>query len=140
MLELKAHKGNRLVNISDAAKLTGLTPKTIRYYESRNLITPATRQANGYRSYQEKHIRELSFIHHARELGFTLEECAELLGLYRNTSRRSADVKAFAQQKIEDVESKIAQLQTIQKSLTELVGCCHGDDQPDCPILDKLAG
>ncbi|WP_299727626.1 Cu(I)-responsive transcriptional regulator [uncultured Endozoicomonas sp.] len=128
------------MNISEAAELTGLTPKTIRYYESRQLVSPAARLPNGYRDYQNNHIRELSFVHHARELGFTLEESGSLLGLYRNNKRRSADVKMLAQQKIQDVEVKIKQLQTIRKSLKALTECCQGDDQPDCPILDKLAG
>lgn len=128
------------MNISQAAKTTGLTAKTIRYYESRELISPAARLTNGYRDYHESHLRELSFVHHARELGFTLEECAELLGLYKNHERKSADVKALAQQKIADVENKIAQLNAIRKGLKELVNCCQGDDQPACPILEKLAG
>ncbi|WP_020585173.1 Cu(I)-responsive transcriptional regulator [Endozoicomonas elysicola] len=129
-----------IVNISQAAKTTGLTAKTIRYYESRKLISPAARLANGYRDYNQSHIRELSFVHHARELGFTLEECADLLELYRNKERKSSDVKALAQQKMTDIENKIAQLQTIRESLKELVSCCQGDDQPACPILEKLAG
>ncbi|WP_066015202.1 Cu(I)-responsive transcriptional regulator [Endozoicomonas atrinae] len=128
------------MNISQAAKVTGLTAKTIRYYESRNLISPASRLSNGYRDYNDSHIRELSFVHHARELGFTLEECAGLLELYRNKERKSSDVKALAQQKIADVENKITQLQTIRESLQDLVSCCQGDDQPACPILEKLAG
>ena len=127
------------MNISSAAKATGLTPKTIRYYESMGLLSPAQRQENGYRDYSESHLREMSFIRHARELGFTLEECGELLELYKDDSRRSASVKALALKKIADIEVKIAQLQEISSSLKALTTCCHGDDLPDCPILDRLA-
>ena len=128
------------MNISKAAKATGLTPKTIRYYESMELITPAKRQDNGYRNYSDSHLREMSFIKHARELGFTLEECGELLGLYKDNSRKSASVKALALKKIADIETRIAQLQTIKTSLNTMTECCSGNDAPDCPILDKLAG
>ncbi|CAM3569432.1 Cu(I)-responsive transcriptional regulator [Parendozoicomonas haliclonae] len=127
------------MNIAKAARETGLTAKTIRYYESIGLVSPASRLENGYRSYDDKHLRELRFISHARELGFTLEECGELLGLYKTDNRRSADVKALAQARIEDIENKINQLQTMRDSLKELASCCHGDDRPDCPILDSLA-
>ncbi len=128
------------MNISKAASATGLTPKTIRYYESMGLITPAKRQDNGYRDYNDAHLREMSFIKQARELGFTLEECGELLNLYNDNSRKSASVKALAMKKIADIETRITQLQTIKASLNKLTDCCHGNDKPDCPILDKLAG
>ncbi|WP_062267636.1 Cu(I)-responsive transcriptional regulator [Endozoicomonas arenosclerae] len=127
------------MNISKAAKATGLTAKTIRYYESMGLISPANRLENGYRDYNESHLRELSFISHARELGFTLKECADLLGLYNDNSRKSADVKSLALNKIADIEEKISQLQVIKDSLQQLTQCCHGDDMPDCPIIDRLA-
>ncbi len=127
------------MNISGVAKATGLTKKTIRYYEEQKLIPPASRQNNGYRDYSEQHIKELNFISHARELGFTLKESSSLLDLYRDTGRKSADVKALALKKLTDVKAKIIQLQTIQKSLQQLTQCCHGDDFPDCPILEKLA-
>ncbi|WP_252178105.1 Cu(I)-responsive transcriptional regulator [Endozoicomonas sp. 4G] len=126
------------MNISKAAQATGLTAKTIRYYESLELISPAHRLDNGYRDYNESHLRELSFISHARELGFTLKECSDLLGLYNDRHRKSADVKSLALQKIVDVEEKISQLQVIRKSLKQLTQCCHGDDRPDCPIIDRL--
>lgn len=127
------------MNISKAAKLTGLTAKTIRYYESIDLISPAARRENGYRDYSEKQLRELGFVHHAREQGFTLEECRELMGLYRDQSRKSSDVKALAQEKIQDIENRIQSLQKMKESLSELVSCCAGDDRPDCPIIDSLA-
>ena len=127
------------MNISKVAQLTGLTAKTIRYYESIELITPANRRENGYRAYNDSHLRELSFISHARELGFTLKECADLLNLYKDQGRKSADVKALALRKVEDIEQKIVQLQTIRDSLKSLTECCHGDELPDCPIIDRLA-
>ena len=127
------------MNISKAAQATGLTAKTIRYYESLGLISPAHRLDNGYRDYTDSHIRELSFISHARELGFTLKESADLLGLYNDKSRKSADVKALALKKMADVEEKINQLQVIRESLQQLTKCCHGDNLPDCPIIDRLA-
>ena len=128
------------MNISKASDATGLTAKTIRYYESIGLVTPAARRDNGYRDYDESHVRELRFVSHARELGFSLEECGELLGLYNSDSRRSADVKALAVARIRDIEQKINQLQAMRESLKTLASCCHGDDRPDCPILDNLAG
>ena len=128
------------MNISKVAEATGLTAKTIRYYESIGLISLAHRKANGYRDYDDLHIRQLNFLRHARELGFSLEQCGELLGLYQKSDRRSADVKAMALARIAEIEQKIAQLETMRSSLRELASCCHGDDQPDCPILDNLAG
>lgn len=127
------------MNISQAARQTGLSSKTIRYYESIDLVHPASRGDNGYRVYRDKQIRLLRFVHHARELGFTLDECRELLGLYNNDTRKSADVKAITLEKIASIDEKIHQLQTIRGSLKQLTECCHGDDRPDCPILDRLA-
>ncbi|WP_422412695.1 MULTISPECIES: Cu(I)-responsive transcriptional regulator [unclassified Endozoicomonas] len=127
------------MNISKAAQATGLTAKTIRYYESLNLISPAHRLNNGYRDYNESHIRELSFISRARELGFTLKECSDLLDLYNDKHRKSADVKSLALKKLVDVEAKISQLQVIRDSLQQLAQCCHGDNMPDCPIIERLA-
>ncbi len=127
------------MNISKAAEATGLTSKAIRYYEEMGLITPAMRKDNGYRDYNDTHLRELLFISQSRELGFTLKECADLINLYKDQGRKSADVKKLALQKIDDVENKISQLHIIRKSLKEMTECCHGDEMPDCPILDKLA-
>ncbi|WP_281647380.1 Cu(I)-responsive transcriptional regulator [Parendozoicomonas sp. Alg238-R29] len=128
------------MNISKASEATGLTAKTIRYYESIGLVSPASRKDNGYRDYDNQHIRELKFVSHARELGFSLEECGELLGLYQKSDRKSADVKAVALARIDDIDQKIVQLQAMRDSLKTLASCCHGDDQPGCPILDNLAG
>ena len=127
------------MNISQAAQKTGLSSKTIRYYESIDLVHPASRGGNGYRIYHEPQVRQLRFVHQARELGFTLDECRGLLALYQNDARKSSDVKAMAMEKIQDIDQKIQQLQAMRDSLAQLTDCCHGDDQPDCPILDRLA-
>lgn len=127
------------MNISEAAARSGLTNKTIRYYESINLVHPASREQNGYRIYSEHQIRELKFVHHARDLGFTLDECRELLSLYNDRSRKSSDVKSMTKEKIVDIDQKIEKLRSMRNSLAELVDCCSGDDRPDCPILDRLA-
>ncbi|MGL4716597.1 MAG: Cu(I)-responsive transcriptional regulator [Aeromonas sp.] len=126
------------MNISKVAKATGLTAKTIRYYESIGLIKAPVRSDNGYRSYSEGSLRELRFVKRARETGFNLEECQELLALYRNEHRTSAQVKKLAQEKIVDLRARIQGLQAMLSSLEGLVGCCHGDDAPECPILDEL--
>ncbi|OCA59999.1 Cu(I)-responsive transcriptional regulator [Aeromonas piscicola] len=126
------------MNISKVAKATGLTTKTIRYYESIGLISAPVRSDNGYRSYTEGALRELRFVKRARETGFNLEECQELLALYRDEHRTSAQVKKLAQEKIVDLRTRIAGLQAMQASLEGLVCCCHGDESPECPILDEL--
>ena len=127
------------MNISQAAQQTGLSSKTIRYYESIDLVHPASRGDNGYRIYRDKQVRQLQFVHQSRELGFTLEECRELLGLYNNDARKSADVKAMTLEKIADIDEKLHQLQTMRDSLAQLTECCNGDDRPDCPIIERLA-
>ncbi|QET80562.1 Cu(I)-responsive transcriptional regulator [Aeromonas veronii] len=126
------------MNISKVAKATGLTAKTIRYYESIGLITAPVRSDNGYRSYTEGALRELRFVKRARETGFNLEECQELLALYRDEHRTSAQVKKLAQEKIVDLRARIAGLHAMLTSLEGLVCCCHGDENPECPILDEL--
>lgn len=126
------------MNISRAARATGLTTKTIRYYESIGLVSPAYRQDNGYRGYSDQNIRDLLFIAQARQLGFSLKECAELMSRYQDKDRKSADVKELALRKISDLDDKISQLQSIREHLKEMVECCHGNEQPDCPIIDSL--
>ena len=126
------------MNISKVAKATGLTAKTIRYYESIGLIAPPIRSENGYRSYSDGALRELSFVKRARETGFNLEECRELLALYRDEHRTSAQVKKLAQEKIVDLRARIAGSQAMLASLEAVVSCCHGDERPECPILDVM--
>ncbi|MGN6549501.1 MAG: Cu(I)-responsive transcriptional regulator [Pararhizobium sp.] len=127
------------MNIGQAAHKTELPAKTIRYYEEIGLVRPA-RGSNGYRDYATSDIHKLRFLHRARSLGFTIEECRQLLALYADTGRASADVKAMATAKIAEVDTKISELKTLRATLSHLAEHCHGDDRPDCPILDDLAG
>jgi MerR family copper efflux transcriptional regulator len=127
------------MNIGDASERSGLPPKTIRYYEDIDLLKPA-RSGNGYRDYSSKDIHRLRFLQRARSLGFSVEECRQLLSLYGDKTRESADVKAIAEAKLTEIERKIAELMGLQKTLQHLVHHCHGDERPDCPILDELSG
>ena len=127
------------MNIGIAAEESDLPPKTIRYYEDIGLIRPL-RSENGYRDYSEADVHRLRFLQRSRSLGFTIDECRLLLSLYEDQNRASADVKAIGLAKIEEVDRKLAELQSLRSTLTNLVGCCHGDDRPDCPIMDDLAG
>jgi Cu(I)-responsive transcriptional regulator len=127
------------MNIGDVAERCGLPPKTIRYYEDIGLIRP-DRSANGYRSFREAHIHKLAFLGRARSLGFTIEECRALLALYEDPGRASADVKQVAREHLAQIDRKIAELGSMRTTLSRLVDHCHGDDRPDCPILDELAG
>ncbi|HXK53324.1 MAG TPA: Cu(I)-responsive transcriptional regulator [Hyphomicrobiales bacterium] len=127
------------MNISSASRQSGLPAKTIRYYEEIGLLLPE-RKHNGYRSYDSRDIHRLRFLQRARGLGFSIKECRDLLELYDDTNRASADVRAMAQQRIEEIDTKIEELRSLRASLSELVSACHGDDRPDCPILDDLAG
>ena len=126
--------------IGEAARLSGVTSKTIRYYESINLIPPAGRAANGYRDYDDKDVQTLRFIKRSRNLGFSVEIVSSLLDLWQNNQRASGEVKAVAMKHIDEVEIKIRELESIRDTLRHLTACCHGDDRPDCPILDDLAG
>jgi Cu(I)-responsive transcriptional regulator len=128
------------MNIGEAAEKSGLPAKTIRYYEDIGLVTPSGRRANGYRDYDQQDLALLKFVQRSRSLGFTVEECRELLDLYRDRSRASADVKAIAKSRIADIRRKIEELKSMEATLAELVEHCHGDTRPDCPILDDLAG
>lgn len=127
------------MNIGEAASESGVPAKTIRYYESIGLIPPAVRAENGYRNYSPFDIETLKFIQRARRLGFSVKDVGGLLELWRDKSRTSADVKALALKHISDVEKRIAELQSIRNTLIDLTDRCHGDDRPDCPILEDLA-
>lgn len=128
------------MNIGQVAKRSGVSAKTIRYYESIGLIPEASRTESGYRTYSDKDVETLRFIHHSRNLGFSVKDVARLLDLWRNQKRASADVKALALAHIDEVDRKIAELKNIRDTLTHLTRRCHGDDRPDCPILKELAG
>ncbi len=128
------------MNIGALAKRAGVSARMIRHYEEIGLIPAAARTASGYRTYGENDVRTLSFIARARGLGFSLEEIASLLDLWRDRDRASADVKAIVDRHMEEVEAKIRELRSLQRSLGDLARCCHDDDRPECPILDGLAG
>lgn len=127
------------MNIGTAAGRSGLPAKTIRYYEEIGLIRPA-RAGNGYRDYSAADVHRLRFVQRARSLGFSVEECRQLLSLYGDTARESADVKALARAKLVEIERKIAELEGLRAVLGHLVENCHGDHRPECPIIDELAG
>lgn len=126
------------LSIRDAAAASGLPAKTIRYYEEIGLVHPA-RQANGYRAYGQADVETLRFLHRARGLGFSIEDCRLLLSLYRDRNRASADVKALAETHIADIDRKLAELQGMRQTLARLAAECHGDARPDCPILEDIA-
>jgi len=127
-----------LVTIRDASMVTGVSAKMIRHYESIGLITAPARTENRYRHYSERDLHELGFIRRARDLGFPIEDIRHLLALWRDKSRSSAEVKAIAQKHVKVLEEKAAALQAMSRTLTHLARNCHGDDRPDCPILDAL--
>ena len=128
------------MNISDVAKKTGLTSKAIRFYEEKGLVTPPLRGDNGYRSYTAQHLNELTLLRQARQVGFNLEECGELVTLFNDPSRHSADVKARTLQKVAEIERHIDELQQMRRQLLSLAESCPGDDSADCPIMDNLSG
>ncbi len=126
------------MTIGQAAAGSGLPPKTIRFYEQRGLLKPAERLANGYRAYDEGNIQTLCFIRRARDLGFSLEEIDKPLALYRNRRRASEDVKRLALAHVAELDLKIAELTRIRDTLAQLAWRCHGDERPECPILEDL--
>ena len=128
------------MNIGDAAKASGVNAKMIRHYESVGLFPQAVRTEAGYRQYTDKEVHTLRFIRQSRALGFSIEQIRDLLGLWHNRRRSSRQVKALAQAHIEELEAKLQVLQSMKTTLEHLVHCCHGDDRPDCPILEELAG
>ena len=127
------------MNIGEAAERSKLPAKTLRYYEEINLVVPG-RSGNGYRAYRPEDIHRLTFLQRARGLGFTIEECRSLLSLYADKNRASAEVKSIASDKIAEIDKKLIELQSLRHTLSTLVSACHGDDRPDCPIIDDLAG
>jgi Cu(I)-responsive transcriptional regulator len=126
------------MNIGDAADASGLPAKTIRYYEEIGLIRPK-RDTNGYRAFGERDVHRLAFLARARALGFSIEECRALLGLYEDEGRASEDVKTLAQGHLRRIDARIAELQALRATLAELIAGCAGDRRPDCPILADLA-
>jgi len=126
------------MNIGEAARQSGISAKMIRYYEETALIPPADRRASGYRDYSDADVHELRFIRRARDLGFSVAEISELLGLWRDRTRRSGDVKAMARGHIDKLRAKIDDLQAMVDTLQTLADACAGDDRPDCPIIQRL--
>jgi len=127
------------MNIGTVSKKSGVSAKTIRYYESIGLIPQADRAENGYRDYGDNDVQTLRFIKQSRSLGFSVGDVSGLLDLWLNKSRASADVKAVALKRIADVEERIGELESIRDTLKNLTECCQGNDRPDCPILEGLA-
>ena len=127
------------MKIADVAEASGLSAKTIRYYEEIGLVRPM-RGENGYRAFVETDVHKLTFLARARSLGFSIKECRTLLSLYEDQSRASSDVKALAEAHLRRIDHKIAELEGLRGTLATLVARCHGDERPDCPILDDLAG
>jgi len=126
-------------NIGEAARASGVSAKMIRHYESIGLLPPARRTDAGYRLYGEQDVRVLQFIHRGRALGFSLEQVANLLALWQDRGRASADVRRLAEAHIDELERKIAELEAMKRTLQALAHSCHGDQRSDCPILDDLA-
>ncbi len=128
------------MQIGTVAEKTGVSAKAIRYYESIGLITAAHRTHSGYRVYGDQDVQTLRFIQRARGLGFSVGGVADLLALWRDSERHSAQVKALATNHVAEIDRKIAGLRGMRDTLTHLMERCHGDDRPECPILDDLAG
>ena len=127
------------MNISEAGERAGLPTKTIRYYEDIGLVEPARRRDNGYRDYAERDVHMLRFLSRARGLGVSVADCRALVALYVDKDRKSADVKGIALNRVADIDAKITELRAMRATLVDLAENCHGDDRPDCPIIDDLA-
>jgi Cu(I)-responsive transcriptional regulator len=136
--ELADAKHEGLHNIGEAAALSGVSAKMIRHYEAGGLIPPAARTVAGYRLYADADVHRLRFIRRARDLGFPTRRIEALLGLWNDRARASSEVKRLAQQHVDELSEKIEAMQAMQRSLQQLASRCHGDDRPDCPILDDL--
>ncbi len=128
------------MNIGEAAQRSGVSAKMIRHYESLGLVPGVRRTEAGYRQYDDDTLHTLRFIRRARDLGFDMQEIAALLQLWRNKRRSSAEVKRIAAHHVADLQRRIVALQSMQRTLQKLAHCCAGDDRPECPILDDLAG
>lgn len=128
------------VNVGDAARLSGVSAKMVRHYEALGLLPRVARTDSGYRQYTEGDVHTLRFIKRGRDLGFSMEEIGELVGLWQNRRRASANVRRIAQKHADELAQRITAMQEMQRTLRHLIHCCHGDERPDCPILEDLAG
>jgi MerR family copper efflux transcriptional regulator len=127
------------VNIGVAAQRSGVSAKMVRHYESLGLLPKVARTDSGYRLYGEADVHTLRFIKRARDLGFSMDEIGELVGLWQNRRRASASVRRIAQKHSDELQQRIAAMQAMQQTLRHLIHCCQGDERPECPILDELA-
>ncbi len=127
------------INIGQAADRSGVSAKMVRHYESLGLLPRIGRTESGYRQYAEKEVHTLRFIRRARDLGFSMAEIAKLLKLWQNRRRASADVKRIALAHVADLDRRMEEMAAMKRTLERLADCCHGDERPDCPILDELA-
>jgi len=128
------------MNIGQAAQASAVSAKMIRHYEALGLLPKAPRTAAGYRQYDDASVHTLRFIRRARDLGFSIKEITALLGLWRNRRRASADVKRIALAHVGDLQRRIDEMLSMQRTLKHLAHCCQGNARPECPILDDLAG
>jgi len=128
------------MNIGAAARQSGVSAKMLRHYESLGLLPQVQRSDSGYRQYSQGEVHTLRFIKRARDLGFSMAEIAELVSLWQNRRRASASVRRIAQKHADELAQRIAAMQAMQQTLANLIDCCHGDERPDCPILDDLGG
>lgn len=128
------------MNIGQASSASGVSQRMIRHYEKIGLIPAPPRRDSGYRDYADADVARLRFVAHARDLGFPIEEIRALLSLWLDRSRSSADVKALASARAEELGRKAQALEQMRATLLELAASCHGDDRPDCPIIDRLIG
>ena len=138
--ELADAKRDGLFNIGQAAEASGVSAKMIRHYEENGFIPKAGRTVAGYRIYRDADVHLLKFIRRARDLGFSLQEIKGLLALWTNRRRASGDVKKMVEKHVKDLDAKIDELQAMRRTLVNLAHHCHGDDRPECPILDDLSG
>ena len=127
------------MNIGEAAKKSGLSVKTVRYYDEINLIKPIKNKATNYRHYTAADLAKLQFIGKARRFNFSIKECKELLSLYENQNRSSKEVRNLTLTKIAEIDVKLTELENLREQLSHLVNCCKGNERPECPIIDELA-
>lgn len=127
-------------NIGEAAGRSGVSAKMVRHYESLGLLPSVNRTESGYRQYSDKEVHTLRFIKRSRDLGFSMVEIAELLKLWQNRRRSSAEVRRIASRHVSDLDQRIREMEEMRRTLQHLIHCCHGDHRPDCPILDELQG
>ncbi|PLX34692.1 MAG: Cu(I)-responsive transcriptional regulator [Hyphomicrobiales bacterium] len=127
------------MKVAEAAARSGLPAKTLRYYEEIGLITPRRRD-NGYRDYEDGDVNRLRFLRRARQMGFSIADCRQLLSLFDDQDRESADVKSIAVRHLAHIDARIEEMNLLRRNLARLVEACHGDGRADCPILDDLSG